>query len=241
MKISKSNAVLIWKQSKMFLCLGWALLSRSAPSIHIFCGIAARRPAAAALFHTFWLRAATACLPVVRLAVRRLVGQGGAAPGRTHKAGHVRRGPAAREIRAVRPIEARTARRGCPHGQPRGDGFPANEGAAGGHSYARTQRVLLLFAAAHGPGALPRSCRAAGPEGRQFLPQPGFLLRRMQLTRKGKPGQRVVLRLLYRDGRLTASETHWGGCTRSKRLRRQAPARTGQRRTQGPEHHAPSR
>jgi len=38
-KISKINAFLIWKQIEMFLCRGWALLSRIAPSIHIFCGM----------------------------------------------------------------------------------------------------------------------------------------------------------------------------------------------------------
>ncbi len=92
---------------------------------------------------------------------------------------------------------------------------------------ARTQRVLLLFAAVDRPGALPRLCRTASAEGQQFVPQHRFLLRRMQRTERRNPGRGFSALALPRrafDGR----RTHWTAAGGRSACGRQTPASVAQ-------------
>src|ERR1700682_559632 len=237
MKISKTNALLIWKQLEDVLVprLGLTLSERAVYS-HLL-RHSRLEDRLRLRFSILWLCRGQP--PVCRVGAPGGAapgGQGGSAPGRTHESRPRRRGPFARgdsrsPLRKNRPRWPGAA---APHGQPRGDGFPANEGAARGHSCARTQPVLLLFAAADGPRALPRSCRAASPEGQQFVPPPGFLLRRMQRTERRNLGGGLSALALPRrayDGR----RIHWAAAGGRSACGGQAAARTEQRGRKGPE------
>src|SRR5258708_3221053 len=177
MKISKTNVVLIWKKLEDVLVprLALTVVERAVYS-HLLrhsrleAGLRLR-------FSILWLAGGNRLSAgSVRLAVRRLVAKGALRLVERTKAGHVVEVRLPGEIRAVRPDRGARG----PARLPRTANLEERDfwqDTARGDSCARTQRVLLLFAAADRPGALPRPCRAAGAEGQQFVPQHRFLVR----------------------------------------------------------------
>src|SRR5713101_2612849 len=83
-------------------------------------------------------------------------------------------------------------------GEPRADGFPANPGPAPGDPRARGRQVLLLPAPDSPPVPLPGPRRAARQDWPKFVPQPGFVLRGMQLAKKGSHSRGFLARAVPR-------------------------------------------
>jgi len=191
----------------MFLCHGWASHLPSAPSIRIFCGIAGSKTGCGCAFPFFGLPAATASLPGPCAWRCGLVAKGALRLVERTRAGHVVEVRLPGEIRAV--LRDRIAARG-PAGLPRTanleemDFLQTNARREAIHARERSVCFYCLRRLTARVRCLDHVVPLVRRGSNSYRNLVSSCAECNSL--KGETPAEGFLRLLYRDGRLTATE-----------------------------------
>src|SRR5712664_99542 len=224
MKISKTNAVHIWKQIEDVLVPRLCLtLAERAVYLHLL-RHSRLEDRLRLRFSILWLaRGNRMSAGSVRLAVRRLVAKGALRLVERTKAGHVVEVRLPGEIRAVRPERGA----GGPARLPRTTNLEEMDflqTKARREAIHARERSVCFYCLRR----LTARVRCLD----HFVPQPGFRLRRMQLAERRNPGRGLSALALPRRA-FDDQRIHWAAARGRSACGGQAPARTEQRGHKG--------